>query len=432
MPIEVRGIRHADVHSKIKLLIDGMVNIKDKTGEYLLKLDDGRVIDTKGWNDWEWTHGVGLYGIWQYYELTGDIQCLQIIESWFADRFAVGGTTKNINTMAVFLTLACVYERTKNPTYLPWLDSWAEWAYHDLERTRFGGMQHVTYVSLHENQLWDDTLMMTVLPLAKIGLVLGRPHYVVEARKQFLLHVQYLFDAKTGLFYHGWEFNKSGTNGGDLGHNFAEARWARGNSWLTIAIPEFLELLSIDLATDPIGMHLRDVLEAQCSALTALQASSGLWRTLLDVPESAGSYPEASATAGFAFGILKARRKRYLDPAIPFSPVEVADGQRLGASKPSLYDETAVKAVKAVLENVDENGELLNTSFGTAMGSVQRSWKRSSHVTDISAALRFNITKTFPSQVCLMDKLWRSWHWWSSYGSLFRPLCAHKLSELAF
>ncbi|KAJ4386766.1 hypothetical protein N0V93_009664 [Gnomoniopsis smithogilvyi] len=375
MPTEIRGIRHADVHSKIKLLIDGMVNIKDKTGEYLLKLDDGRVIDTKGWNDWEWTHGVGLYGIWQYYELTGDAQSLQVIESWFANRFAAGGTTKNINTMAVFLTLACVYERTKNPAYVPWLDSWAEWAYHDLERTRFGGMQHVTYVSLHDNQLWDDTLMMTVLPLAKIGLVLGRPHYVVEARKQFLLHVQYLFDAKTGLFFHGWEFNRPGTNGEGLGHNFAEARWARGNSWLTIAIPEFLELLNIDLDTDPIGMHLRDVLEAQCAALTSLQASSGLWRTLLDVPESDGSYPEASATAGFAFGILKARRKRYLDPTIPFSPIEVADGQRLAATKPSVYDQTAVKAVKAVLENIDENGELLNTSFGTAMGNTLQHYK---------------------------------------------------------
>ena len=30
------------------------------------------VIDTKGWNDWEWTHGVGLYGMWSYYEKTGD------------------------------------------------------------------------------------------------------------------------------------------------------------------------------------------------------------------------------------------------------------------------------------------------------------------------------------------------------------------------
>lgn len=145
MPAVQHNIASADVHKVVKLLINNLVNIKDETGEFLLKLEDGRVIDTKGWNDWEWTHGIGLYGIWQYYELTEDPECLKIIEDWFKDRFAAGGTTKNINTMAVFLTLACVYEKTGNGTYVAWLDAWAEWAMYDLERTDYGGMQHVTY-----------------------------------------------------------------------------------------------------------------------------------------------------------------------------------------------------------------------------------------------------------------------------------------------
>jgi unsaturated rhamnogalacturonyl hydrolase len=37
-----------------------------------------------------------------------------------------------------------------------------------------------------------------------------------------LLHIQYLFDAKTGLFHHGWTFEEGG-------HNFANAAWGRGN-----------------------------------------------------------------------------------------------------------------------------------------------------------------------------------------------------------
>jgi unsaturated rhamnogalacturonyl hydrolase len=341
MPGELFGIRSADVEAKIKLLIEAMVNITDTTGEFLLTLPDGRVIDTKGWNDWEWTHGIGLYGIWQYYELTGDATYLKIIEDWFHNRFAAGGTTKNINTMAVFLTLACVYERTRNPVYLPWLDSWAEWAYHDLERTRHGGMQHITYLETNDQQLWDDTLMMTVLPLAKIGLVLDRPHYVAEAKRQFLLHIQYLFDPRSDLFFHGWVFAE-----GSGGHNFANARWARGNSWLTIVIPEFIELLSLNDG-DPIGSFLRSTLQAQCRALQPLQAPSGLWRTLLDVPEEDGSYPEASATAGFAFGILKGQRRKYIGDE---------------------FQDVGIQAVKAVLANISAEGELLNTSFGTGMG----------------------------------------------------------------
>ncbi len=46
------------------------------------------LIDTKGWAGWEWTHGVGLYGMYQYYLQTGDETIRDIIDSWFADRFA--------------------------------------------------------------------------------------------------------------------------------------------------------------------------------------------------------------------------------------------------------------------------------------------------------------------------------------------------------
>ncbi|MCL0267941.1 glycoside hydrolase family 88 protein, partial [Klebsiella pneumoniae] len=146
-----------------------LVNIKDESGQFLLRLDDGRVIDTKGWAGWEWTHGVGLYGIYQYYQQTGDIEMRDIIDRWFADRFAEGATTKNVNTMAPFLTLAYRFEETGCKAYLPWLESWAEWAMYEMPRTEQGGMQHITLAEENHQQMWDDTLMMTVLPLAKIG-----------------------------------------------------------------------------------------------------------------------------------------------------------------------------------------------------------------------------------------------------------------------
>ena len=118
-----------------------------------------------------------------------------IIDSWFADRLAEG-TTKNVNTMAPFLTLAYRYEETGDRTMVPWLDTWAEWAMREMPRTPHGGMQHVTLAEENHHQMWDDTLMMTVLPLTKIGLVLDRPHYVREATFQFLTHVTYLMDRR--------------------------------------------------------------------------------------------------------------------------------------------------------------------------------------------------------------------------------------------
>jgi unsaturated rhamnogalacturonyl hydrolase len=348
--LKIHGYEASEVHAQINLLIQSLINIKDSTGEFLLKLDDGRVIDTKGWRDWEWTHGIGLYGLYQYWCLTGSPETKQIILDWFTEQLAKG-TTKNINTMSPLLCLAYLYEDTRTPAYLPWLESWAEWAMHDLPRTPFGGMQHVTYNLTNKDELWDDTLMMTVLPLAKIGKLLNRPHYIEEARRQFLLHIKYLFDPLTGLFFHGWKFDCSSPGG--VGHNFARARWGRGNSWLTIVIPDFIEVLDLP-PNDGFRQHLVDTLLAQCQALKRLQAEDGMWRTLLDVPESEGSYPEASATAGFAYGMLKAARKRYIGKE---------------------YEGVAVKAVKAVIGQISQEGELLNTSFGTSMGATLQHYK---------------------------------------------------------
>jgi unsaturated rhamnogalacturonyl hydrolase len=332
LPNPAHGLDAADIDRQIHLLIRNLVEIKDTSGEFLLKLDDGRVIDTKGWNDWEWTHGVGLYGIWKFYQQTQDARCRQIMLDWFRDRFAVGPPTKNINTVAPFLTLAYLHEETPNPAWLPYLDEWAEWVMKGLPRTEESGFQHIVFNSENHQQLWDDTLMMSVMTLAKIGKVLGRPRYVEEARRQFMLHVKYLVDRKSGLWFHGWTF--------DGRHHFANALWARGNCWVTIAIPEFIELLDLQ-SGDALREFLLETHLQQIRTLVKHQDPGGLWHTLIDDPDS---YLEASATAGFAYGILKSVRKGYIG------------GEYLDAG---------MRAVKAVLANIDATGELKNVSFGT-------------------------------------------------------------------
>lgn len=337
------GILQKHVKDLVAQLIHNLVNIRDETGQFLMTIPGGRIIDTKGWiTGWEWTHGIGLYGIWNYYELTADDRLLQHIYDWFdAQMFGPDGSTlKNINTMAVFLPLAYVAERfpATSHKYIPYLDAWAEWAMNDLLRTKCGAFQHATYLTDNHEQMWDDTLMMTVMPLAKIGLMLNRPHYIDEAKKQVLLHIKYLVDRRTGLFFHGYTF--------DGNHHFAEALWARGNSWITMVIPEFIELLNLQP-----GDYYRDVLletfQAQVETLVELQdQESGLWHTLLDDPSL---YLESSASAGFAYGILKGVRRGFLDKK---------------------YRPYAEKAIRGVISQIDSNGELQNTSFGTGMGDT--------------------------------------------------------------
>src|SRR5476649_1445417 len=109
-------ISQDELKALICKITDNLINIEDTTGEFLLRLDDGRVIDTKGWDaGWEWTHGVGLYGIYQYYRQTGDSAMRAILERWFTLSLAKGTPTKNVNTMCPFLTLAYLYEETPRP-----------------------------------------------------------------------------------------------------------------------------------------------------------------------------------------------------------------------------------------------------------------------------------------------------------------------------
>lgn len=332
-----------DIEKQIDLLIHNLVNLNDPDGKYAIPLEDGRKIDNKSFNYWEWTAGVGLYGMMKYYKLTKKPEVLDIIVKWFDDQFKEHPVEKNVNTMVQLLTMAYLYEETEDPTYVPYLEAWGDWLYHDMPRTKDGGIQHVTFGWQNNQQLWDDTLMMSVLPLTKIGLLLDKPEYIEEAKKQFLVHIKYLYDKTTGLWFHGWTFEGN--------HNFAGALWGRGNSWITIAIPEFLDLVDLP-ANDPVRQVLIDTLERQLDALTPLQNENGLWHTLLDDPTS---YVEASCTAGFGFGTLKAVRKRYVSKD---------------------YKNMGLRAVEAVIENIDETGELQHVSAGTGMGDTLDFYKQ--------------------------------------------------------
>lgn len=342
--IEGKPVKNRFIEKKIDCLINNEINLKDPTGEFSIKVASGDVIDNKSFGFWEWTSGVGLYGLMKYYRLTRKPEILDIIKRWYDERFKEEPVGKNINTMVQMLTLADLYEETGNKSYIPHLKSWADWLYTTLPRTEQGAFQHVTYGDLNPNEMWVDTLMMSALPLAKLGKVFHKDEYVQEAKKQFLLHIKYLQDPVTGLFFHGWTFN-------DRNH-FGGAFWGRGNCWATIAIPELLTLLDLP-RDDAFRQFLVTTLKYQIDALAKYQDESGMWHTLVDDPTS---YLEGSATAGFTYGILMALHKHLI--------------------KGDQYREVAMKGLKALLDNIDDEGGLADTSAGTPMGETKDFYKQ--------------------------------------------------------
>lgn len=289
---------------------------------------------------WEWPSGVALYGIYKTYEKTGDEDTLNYLIDWFNRELKKPAPHRNVNTVGPMLTLVCLYETTKNEEYLPHILSWAQWVLEVMPRTEFEGLQHITVWNKHYQQLWADTLFMAVLFILKAGLVLGKPEWVEEAKFQFLMHIKYLQDKRTGLWVHGWTF--------DCRHDFAGAHWARGNSWFTAAGAEILALLpEEDAATRMIRVSLED----QVKALWKYQRESGMYTTIIDVEEC---YEEASATAGIAFGILKLIRIG-----------RISEG----------YLEVAQKAAQAVIDRIAPDGTVTCVSNGTGMGHSLQHYK---------------------------------------------------------
>ncbi|MED3728259.1 glycoside hydrolase family 88 protein [Priestia filamentosa] len=67
------------------------------------------------------------------------INILNMIIKWFNQQFEQPPVEKNVNAMVQMLTLTYLYEETKNPTYLPYLETWRDWLYHDMPRTKSNG-----------------------------------------------------------------------------------------------------------------------------------------------------------------------------------------------------------------------------------------------------------------------------------------------------
>ena len=279
---------------------------------------------------WEWPTAIGVYSIYKAYLKTNDKQYLNLLIKWFDDRIAEGLPPKNVNSVGPLLTMAHVYEITGREDYLAICKEWLDWVMNEMPRTQEGGLEHMTVNGRHYEQMWVDTLFMTVLFVAKMGKITGDQKVADEATYQFLIHIKYLTNTKTGLWHHAFCF--------DGRHNYSGAPWARGNSWYASSVQEFIDITGIDGA---VKRFLVETLKSQLDALVKYQGPEGFWHTLMDDD----SYNETSATASFAYSMIKAVKS--------------------GLVEDNGYLASAKKAVAAVKSVIEDDGTVGGVSYGT-------------------------------------------------------------------
>ena len=172
-------------------------------------------------------------------------------------------------------------------------------------RTSDGGFWHK---QRYEHQMWLDGLYMCSPFLAQYGATFNEPQWIEEAVKQIKLCHLHTFDPATGLYHHAWDESRS-QRWANTATGHSPSFWGRSIGWWFMALVDNLDYIP---ANHPDRKEIIGYVEGLAAAVVKYQRD-GLWYQVVDCPERAGNYPEASVTTQFMYALAKAVNKGYID-----------------------------------------------------------------------------------------------------------------------
>lgn len=297
-----------------------LLEIMDRVAAYTLDMD---LI-------WDWPCGVAYYGVARAWQASGKQAYLDRLIAWTDEYIAAGLPVWTVNACAMGHMLLTLYQATGEQKYLDIINAKLDYLRQKAPRFGEGVLQHtVSANNDFPEQCWADTLFMAAYFMLRAGVLLDDRTLTLDALNQYYWHIHYLQNPDTGLWYHGYN--------NICGDHMSGFYWGRANAWAAYTMSRVNKVLPQAYLYPPfmdVDCSLRD----QLAALRRLQGGDGLWRTLLDDPEA---YGEVSATAGIAAAMVT-----------------------LGNP---LHKKYVVRALDGVLDNIAENGRVLNVSGGTAV-----------------------------------------------------------------
>ena len=296
--------------------------------------DTANTKDLKRWHRWDWSIGVGLYGVLKANKILQDEQIYQSVKDWIDARLDKIPSIC-VNTCGVMPAVLEIAEKYGFDAYEEVINTFDDYVMHKAIKTPCGAIAHSVIGSELPGEIWADTLFMCALYMAKRGKMLNNVDMLAEAGKQLYLHVEKLFHADKGLFYHGYD----DINGKEMG-----TLWGRGNAWVTVATVEIFDTIGAEFSSDAAQIK-QDVLKkvsTQLDALLTYQLPNGMWATVIDHPND--TYEESSITAGTVYGVLRGCELGYFD---------------------AKHVPMAQKAVGALNANINADGGVEKGSTGT-------------------------------------------------------------------
>ena len=234
---------------------------------------------------WDWPCGVAYYGICEAAQASGNDRYLSLVQERVDELMSLGLPPVTVNTCSMGHCCLTLFERTGEAKYREAAERLLRYLAHDAPRFGEGILQHtVSAKDDFPEQCWADTLFMAAFFLLRAGVLFSDEAMVDDALLQYGGHIRYLQDASSGLFYHGYD-NRSQSH-------MSGFYWGRANAWAAYTMAQ-VDVRLPECYLYPKYMDVAGSLSEQLSALKLVQTENGLWRTILDDPDS---YEEVSAS----------------------------------------------------------------------------------------------------------------------------------------
>lgn len=153
----------------------------------------------------------------------------------------------------------------------------------------------------YPKSIWVDSLMMFGVFPAIYAQENNDKELLEFAARQPRLYAGYMQDPERHLWYHSYWVKANRPHPG------RGIFWGRGNGWVMAALPMLLDRIGPDHTQ---ACVIRKLLRQTADALLPCQLADGSFPTVLGRP----TYPEQSATALIASGLLHGVRCGYLPP----------------------------------------------------------------------------------------------------------------------
>lgn len=288
---------------------------------------------------WDWPCGVAYYGVFKAYQGLQENSLVDRLKEWTEEYLKLSLPEWTVNTCAMGHMMLELYERTGDQNYREIVESKLNYLKQSALRFGDGVLQHtVSSENDFPEQAWADTLFMAAYFMLRAGVLFCDQTLIEDALNQFDWHIRYLQDPVSGLWYHGYDNQNQ--------NHMSGFYWGRANAWAAYTMSR-VKLLLKDWYLYPQCMNIECSLRDQLAALKYLQSEQGLWHTILD---DSTSYEEVSASCGIAAAMLNQNNP--------------------------LHTKYVQKALDGVLENITEDGRVLNVSGGTAVMKDREGYKK--------------------------------------------------------